>query len=59
MEKLELQIAIASIPWNVIAALTCVKRQEVYRWKTGKAFPRGEKLLKLMELIEREQKKQA
>lgn len=54
MEKNELQIAIASIPWNVIAAVTGVKRQEVYRWKTGKAFPHGEKLLKLMELIKRE-----
>ena len=59
MEKNEFKIAIASIPWNVLASLTCVKRQEVYRWKTGKAFPRGEKLFILLELIEREKKKQA
>lgn len=58
MEKNEFKIAIAAIPWNIMAALTGVKRQEIYRWKTGKAFPRGEKLLKLMELIKREQKKQ-
>lgn len=57
MTRKELQIAIASIPWNVIAANVEACRMEVYRWKTGKAFPSGEKLLKLMRLLE-EQKKQ-
>jgi len=58
MTKQELQNTIASIPWNVIAANVEACRMEVYRWKTGKAFPSGEKLLKLIALIE-EQKKQA
>ena len=56
MKKNDLQIAISAIPWNVIAQKTGVCRMEVYRWKTGKALPGGEKLLKLMELIKREKR---